>query len=83
MLISACRGAFTASRYFSPQMPKLKSRKAAVKRLRLTKRGKITRAKAWAGPYRGRKSRRARRAKGHEQPVVKGPRRQALRLLAN
>ena len=64
-------------------MPKIKSRKAATKRLRLTKRGKVMRAKAWAGPYRGRKSHRARRAKGHEQPVVKGQRRQALRLLTN
>jgi len=68
---------------FLSHMPKLKTRKAAVKRLRLTRRGKVTRAKSWAGPYRLRKSRRARRAKGHEQLLTLGQRRQALRLLAN
>ena len=64
-------------------MPKLKTRKAAVKRLRRTRRGKVTSAKSWAGPYRRRKSRRARRAKCHEQPLAPGQRRQAMRLLAS
>ena len=68
--------------FYSP-MPKLKTRKAAAKRLRRTRRGKVTSAKAWAGPYRRRKSRRARRAKNHEQRLPPGQRRQALRLLAN
>ncbi len=68
--------------FLSP-MPKLKTRKAAVKRLRRTRRGKITVAKSWAGPYRRRKSRRARRAKNQEQPLARGQHRQAERLLAN
>ena len=63
-------------------MPKIKTRKAAIKRLRRTRRGKITSAKSWAGPYRRRKSRRARRAKNREHELPKGQRRQAERLLA-
>jgi len=63
-------------------MPKLKTRKAAAKRLRRTRRGKITSAKSWAGPYRRRKSRRARRAKNREHALPTGQRRQAERLLA-
>ena len=62
-------------------MPKLKTRKAAVKRLRVTSRGKITHAKGWASVYRRRKSRRARRAKHREHSLTGGQLRQARRLL--
>ena len=67
--------------FYSP-MPKLKTRKAAVKRLRRTRRGKVLRAKSWATPNRRAKSPRARRAKGHVHLLTGGQRRQATRLLA-
>ncbi len=64
-------------------MPKLKTRKAAAKRLRMTRRGKITSAKGTATSSRRRKSARARRAKGHEQPLAGSQLRTARRLLAS
>ncbi len=63
-------------------MPKLKTRKAAAKRLRKTANGKVTCAKSTAQTLRRKKSRRARRAKGHEQPITGGQLKQAKRLLA-
>jgi large subunit ribosomal protein L35 len=63
-------------------MPKLKTRKAAVKRLRRTGTGGVTRTKSWAQTLRRKKSRRARRAKTHEQAVTGGQLKQARRLLA-
>lgn len=71
----------TRDAYFFRPMPKLKTRKAAVKRLRVTARGKITHAKGSASVYRRRKSRRARRAKHHEHLLTGGQLRQARRLL--
>ena len=83
MVGSTERDAVPCIASFLSPMPKIKTRKAAVKRLRRTRRGTITVAKSWSGPYRRRKSRRARRAKGHEQPLASGQRRQAERLLAS
>ncbi len=80
MLRSMGRG--TKCRGFFCLMPKLKTRKAAVKRLRRTGNGGVTRAKSWAQTLRRKKSRRARRAKGHEQPITGGQLKQARRLLA-
>ncbi len=62
-------------------MPKLKTRKAAVKRFRLTKRGKIIHAKSWAQVLRRKKSARARRAKHRDHALSGGQLRQARRLL--
>ncbi len=44
-------------------MPKMKTRKAAAKRIRVTRNGKMLHAKGTAGHLRGKKSYRARKAK--------------------
>lgn len=64
-------------------MPKIKSKKAVAKRFRLTKTGKVKRAKAFRGHLLTKKSRKRKMSLRRPGLVARSDRRTIRRLLAH
>jgi large subunit ribosomal protein L35 len=62
-------------------MPKIKTYKAAAKRFKVTKNGKILRRKQGGGHLRRKKSKRSLRAYTKDHPVSRADRKRVRRLL--
>ena len=62
-------------------MPKMKTRKAFAKRIRVTKNGKLMRASAWQSHMLEHKSQKRKRNYENEQPVAKADRKEVRRGL--
>jgi large subunit ribosomal protein L35 len=63
-------------------VPKIKTRKAFAKRIRVTKTGKLMRKTAWQSHLLEHKSKKRKRNYENEQPVAKADRREVRRALA-
>ena len=62
-------------------MPKIKTRKAFAKRIRVTKTGKLMRKGAWQSHLLEHKSKKRKRNYENEQPVAKADRKEVRRSL--
>ena len=62
-------------------MPKIKTRKAFAKRIRVTKTGKLMRKTAWQSHLLEHKSKKRKRNYENEQPVAKADRKEVRRSL--
>ena len=62
-------------------MPKIKTRKAFAKRIRVTKTGKLMRAAAWKSHLLEHKSKKRKRTYENEQSVAKSDRKEVRRAL--
>ena len=62
-------------------MPKIKTRKAFAKRIRVTKTGKLMRAASWKSHMLEHKSKKRKRNYENEQPVSKSDRKEVRRSL--
>jgi large subunit ribosomal protein L35 len=62
-------------------VPKIKTRKAFAKRIRVTKTGKLMRVAAWQSHLLEHKSQKRKRTYENEQPVHKSDRKEVRRAL--
>ena len=62
-------------------MPKIKTRKAFAKRIRVTKTGKLMRKAAWQSHLLEHKSKKRKRTYENEQPVAPADRKEVRRAL--
>jgi large subunit ribosomal protein L35 len=63
-------------------VPKIKTRKAFAKRIRVTKNGKLMRAASWKSHMLEHKSKKRKRNYENEQPVSPSDRKEVRRALA-